>query len=131
MGTQYRPHNAEAFFLSFVLVDISFSQYHIKLILNVFLRDDVSFFEEKPISVKEQKQQKFHEMSQNLDMRQTESGDYFVLDNDKNRYWLIQQIKDKFPSARILNVENFCVPGKDFFRIRTITAQFPVKDYNG
>jgi hypothetical protein len=98
-------------------------------VLHTSIDDHISCMEEDtPVTAKQKKQEKVMETAQTLDLIPEGHGRFHVVDSPKNRAWVINKIKTRFPSVRICKVELQEIGKADLFEIDRIEVYIPVDE---
>lgn len=82
---------------------------------------------ETPVTSRKKKDEKIENLSDVLDVYIEGRYDHAVIDTPKNRTWLINKLKTRFPSIRIFSVKSNAMDA-DLFQIREIEAYIGIED---
>lgn len=90
----------------------------------------MSTMEEKPISKKAKLKERQEEMGKELILIPEQRGsDMMVtLDCPENRQWIVNKLKERFPSIRFHKWESHFIHGSEDFQITSLHANFPVEE---
>lgn len=94
----------------------------------VHLDKHVSTFSETPITEKQQIAAKIAELSKEMDIDNSSSS---ILDTTKNRKWITNKLRERFPNIRINGWENHCGTNpndKEVYYIDRMTANIDITD---
>jgi len=87
---------------------------------------------ETPVTSRKKKDEKLENLSEILDVYAADGhvrkSDLAVIDTPKNRLWLTDKLKTRFPSIRIFSIKSISIHNTDLFQIREIEAYINIED---
>lgn len=93
--------------------------------------DDMTFTEDpEPVTTKKKKKAKIANLSEVIDITH-EDGDrstQYVIDSPKSRAWIVNQLKTRFPSIRIVDIRLMPIHKSDHFFLREIKAYIDIDE---
>lgn len=101
----------------------------LKVNFRVNIDTHLDFLEkETPVTSRKKKDEKIENLSDVLDLYPESQNDLAVIDNPKNRAWVLNKLKTRFPAIRIFKVNSRMVHKTDFFELSEIEAYIQVED---
>lgn len=83
---------------------------------------------ETPVSSRKKKDEKIENLSEVLDVYVEGKYDHAVIDTPKNRTWLTNKLKTRFPSIRIFSIKSISIHRTELFQLREIEAYIDIED---
>lgn len=101
----------------------------LKTEFSVTLERGISYSEREnnPVSARKKKKEKVQALGKELQILES-AGENYVLDNENNKTWLINKLKNRFPNIRIFNIKIHSIYNREEFQITDIEAYIDIKE---
>lgn len=101
----------------------------LKTEFSVTLERGISYSEREnnPVSARRKKQEKVQKSGKELQVLES-AGENYILDNENNKTWLINKLKNRFPNIRIFNIKINSIYNREEFQITDIEAYIDIKE---
>lgn len=115
--------------LGFLYSTIQFSSGHdtayLTCELSCYINNHISSMTQTPVSDKKDLDERIEQLKQKIETDKIPTG-LVMIDSEKNRNWVIETLKNRFPSCRIQKIR--CCNHKEISYIRKITVMIDILD---